>query len=179
MRRLTLAQRRLGHPHLQVDWRTCHQLKDPMPLEWLRCNRICSSWWDRSCAMILSMLEGYGTDLPSSSVSVHILLEMRFLTSIIASDAGSVYEPYPVISLKWDPDGEAPQRPHPLQSGSSFPLGPHPADPHSSNLPSPDKLEFGNSPGPNMQYRQIPGQELWVYEGVAGYVTSLIPHWHT
>ena len=91
-----------------------------------------------------------------------------------ASDAGSVYEPFPVLSLKWDPEGHIEQRPYPFQSGSSFPLGPHPADPHPSDQPSPVKADGDGFPGPNAQYHQIPGKELWVYEGAAGYFSNFI-----
>src|ERR1700728_4541378 len=61
-------------------------------------------------------------------------------------------------------------RPPPGQNGSSFGLGPHPADPHSTALPSPTISGFS---GPNIQQKQVSGLEIWVYDGNGVYVGPL------
>lgn len=90
---------------------------------------------------------------------------------MIASDAGSVYEPHPTLTYRWDPDGppKLPNGPHlnGQTNGHSFDLGPHPADPHSTGLPSPNG-DAGGFPGPNARTQSISGQEIWVYEGTGG-----------
>ncbi|KAF8894700.1 hypothetical protein BD779DRAFT_1502479 [Infundibulicybe gibba] len=56
---------------------------------------------------------------------------------IVTADSGSVYEPYPLFTYKWDPDahGQSPSRTGHRRGTTSFDLGPHPADPHSTTLP--------------------------------------------
>lgn len=58
-----------------------------------------------------------------------------------------------------------------MRNGSSFELGPHPADPHSTALPSPTE-EFNGFPGPNAQRQTATAEEIWVYEGNGGLVLS-------
>jgi hypothetical protein len=72
-----------------------------------------------------------------------------------------------MLTYKWDPDQTVIHRPPPAQNGSSFNLGAHPADPHSTALPSPTTSGF---PGPNIQQQQVPGLEIWVYDGNGVYV---------
>ncbi|KAJ6455731.1 hypothetical protein C8R45DRAFT_1187359 [Mycena sanguinolenta] len=52
---------------------------------------------------------------------------------IVTSDAGSVYEPHPMLSFEWDPDVRAKVRPRTHSAKlPSFDLGPHPADPNTT-----------------------------------------------
>ena len=90
---------------------------------------------------------------------------------IVTADAGSVYEPHPHLTYEWDPtlrvSGHA--RKNTL---SSFDLGPHPADPHSTILPSsPSPTDYYASNGTASTFHQsVAGQEIWVYGGQGGYV---------
>jgi|ERR1700692_3529185 hypothetical protein len=83
-----------------------------------------------------------------------------------AHDSGSVYEPHPMLTYKWDSDKPVMHRAHSTQNGSTFGLGPHPSDPNS--LPSP--THDNGFPGPNVQQHQVPGHEIWVYDGNGAYV---------
>lgn len=98
---------------------------------------------------------------------------------LVAADSGSVYEPHPTLIYRWDPDGPVTHRPPPAQGGSSFALGPHPADPDPmAGLPSPTDSHANGFPGPNSQLQQVPGHEIWVYDGNGVYVraVSLLPY---
>jgi len=86
----------------------------------------------------------------------------------VASDAGSIYEPYPMLAYQWDPDAPAILPPSPQQDGSHFNLGPHPADPNASALPSPTSTHANGFPSPNAQVQHVPGHEVWVYGGNEG-----------
>jgi hypothetical protein len=94
----------------------------------------------------------------------------------IASDAGSLYDPHPMLTYKWDPDAPVEHRPLPQQNGSPFDLGPHPADPDASALPSPTPTtNFQNGlPGPRAQMHHVPGHEIWVYGGAEGFVEGFL-----
>lgn len=126
---------------------------------------------------------------------------------MVAADSGSIYEPHPTLSYEWDPDFRTTSLrtpPPPRQRGPSvssrksptngsgfsnlptppsFNLGPHPADPHSTVLPtSPTASQFspssafgnvlgmpnGRNLGPNASKEVVTGQELWVYGGQGG-----------
>jgi hypothetical protein len=90
---------------------------------------------------------------------------------IVTSDAGSIYEPYPMLAYQWDPDAPAILPPSPQQNGSHFNLGPHPADPNASALPSPTSTHANGFPSPNAQVQHVPGHEVWVYGGNEGTYT--------
>lgn len=129
---------------------------------------------------------------------------------IVTADSGSIYEPHPTLSYEWDPDFRTTSLrtpPPPRQRGPSvssgksstngsgfsnqptppsFNLGPHPADPHSTVLPTSPMASqfstssaFGNVPGmpnsrnmgPNASREVVTGQELWVYGGQGGTFT--------
>jgi hypothetical protein len=92
----------------------------------------------------------------------------------IAADSGSIYDPYPTLTYRWDPD--VPSRRHQSrqrsssQNVTSFELGPHPADPHSTTAPLAAELQINgyNFAGPNARSQEVIGQELWVYGGNGG-----------
>ncbi|TFK72175.1 hypothetical protein BDN72DRAFT_371720 [Pluteus cervinus] len=91
---------------------------------------------------------------------------------IVTADAGSVYDPHPLLTYEWDPDipSFADPRSHPQRS---FDLGHHPADPHSTISPisiSQSKSEQA-IPGPNAKNMVVPAHELWVYAGYTGTFT--------
>ncbi|KAJ7098064.1 hypothetical protein B0H15DRAFT_773302, partial [Mycena belliarum] len=88
---------------------------------------------------------------------------------IVTADSGSAYDPHPMLSFEWDPETSVepptPQR----QNGTSFDLGPHPADSHSTNtlngLPTNGNGKL--SRGPNARSEQVPGHEIWVYAALS------------
>ena len=86
---------------------------------------------------------------------------------LIAADSGSTYEPHPTLTYEWDPDRAIPKQRMRTQTGTSFSLGPHPADPHSTII-SPTNGEAKTAP--LAQKEQVPGHEIWVYVGKGGYV---------
>ncbi|KAA1471319.1 hypothetical protein DENSPDRAFT_837285 [Dentipellis sp. KUC8613] len=92
---------------------------------------------------------------------------------IVTADAGSTYDPHPMLSYHWDPDRPVPfKKTHSGGNPKSFDLGPHPADPmaalYSNNFP-----QSNGSPNPSAatQKREVPGQEIWVYAGNGGTFT--------
>ncbi|KDQ59418.1 hypothetical protein JAAARDRAFT_77553 [Jaapia argillacea MUCL 33604] len=91
---------------------------------------------------------------------------------IVTSDAGSTYEPHPILTYEWDPDRpsflDRESQQQVLHKARSFELPPHPADPHS---PSARVLNGSSSHGPNTQRQQVPGHEIWVYAGNGGTFT--------
>lgn len=90
---------------------------------------------------------------------------------IVTADSGSIYEPHPTLTYQWDPDQTSHYTAHLKRS---FDLGPHPADPHSTILPT-SLNGYGNnhtrSPGSNVSKEVVPGQEIYVYGGPGGCVT--------
>ncbi|KAF5391297.1 hypothetical protein D9757_001947 [Collybiopsis confluens] len=93
------------------------------------------------------------------------------LQNSLAADAGSTYEPHPVLTYQYDPD-KLPRQKAKKSVEKSFDLGPHPADPHSTSLPlSASQVNGSASSGPNFTSRQTVGQEIWVYPGAGGTFT--------
>lgn len=91
---------------------------------------------------------------------------------IITADAGSIYEPHPHLTYAWDPTLQISG--HGRRTRSSFDLGPHPADPHSTILPSSPSSTTGyyapsDSGKVSSLSQSVPGQEIWVYGGQGGY----------
>lgn len=103
-----------------------------------------------------------------------ILIDRIRLTRplIIASDAGSVYEPHPMLTYRWDPDTAVAYQPLHQHNGTPFDLGPHPADPNGLSLPSATDNHPNGLPSPNAQTQHVPGHEIWVYGGVEGFVET-------
>lgn len=111
---------------------------------------------------------------------------------IVTTDSGSVYYPHPKLTYEWDPDKLTPSALRPQTNGKPRPssgqtsasnrrsengrhqpvlsldLGPHPADPHSSVLPSSPISSSASFTtvgdlGPNASREDSYGQEIWVY----------------
>jgi hypothetical protein len=77
-----------------------------------------------------------------------------------------------MLTYEWDPDRADVSRAQasPMgrdQSGKSFDLGPHPADPQAFAFP---QANGHQDQGPNAQIQHVRGQELWVYAGNGGCV---------
>ncbi|KAG8704747.1 hypothetical protein FRC08_002055 [Ceratobasidium sp. 394] len=102
---------------------------------------------------------------------------------IVTADAGSQYDPHPMLHLEWDPlrpshVGRVHQRAHsmsslpppmnlaPVAPGMPPPI-PHTSRPHLSPPVSPAKIP----PSPAAEQTNIPGQEIWVYRGTSGSFT--------
>ncbi|KAJ7632470.1 hypothetical protein FB45DRAFT_978232 [Roridomyces roridus] len=87
---------------------------------------------------------------------------------IVTADAGSVYEPHPILTYEWDPD-VAPRKTHNMNP-KSLDLPAHPADPTSwstmNGLATAGEREAPR--GPNARSESVPGQEIWVYAGTGG-----------
>ncbi|KAL0071464.1 hypothetical protein AAF712_001321 [Marasmius tenuissimus] len=120
---------------------------------------------------------GYG---PQPSVSASELTKMsaveRSKTLRIApADSGSVYESHPTLTYEWDPDkgfntqSSSSVRSH--QKGTSFDLGPHPADPHSTSVAISMAQNGRPALGPRHSKEQVSGKEIWVYGGAGGTFT--------
>ncbi|EMD34460.1 hypothetical protein CERSUDRAFT_97712 [Gelatoporia subvermispora B] len=97
----------------------------------------------------------------------------RGAAMIITADAGSTYEPYPTLTFLYDPasPGSLSRTPSKLQKGGAqaYELGPHPADPNS-NMPVAVMSEAAESSA-TLVHRQVPGQEIWVYNSNGGTFT--------
>ncbi|KAF5386786.1 hypothetical protein D9615_001876 [Tricholomella constricta] len=101
---------------------------------------------------------------------------------IVTADSGSIYEPHPTLTYEWDPDRNTSYQNAHLPR--SFDLGPHPADPHSTVLPTspilPSHNMFFNGdgmpPGSNASKEIVPGQEIYVYGGPGGYIPLSLPN---
>lgn len=93
---------------------------------------------------------------------------------LIAADSGSLYEPHPILTYEWDPDGEISHSP--MRNGRPFNLGPHPADPNYISSPVTGSFLFPTdgmpNKGPNARKADVTGQEVWVYYGNGGYVDT-------
>ncbi|KAH8117510.1 hypothetical protein DFH11DRAFT_1575443 [Phellopilus nigrolimitatus] len=87
---------------------------------------------------------------------------------VVSSDATSIYEPHPMLTYEWDPQGTGISRStsHINGKGRSFDLGPHPADPHSDAA----LLDANGSSLQSSTARKesVPGHEIWVYEDPRG-----------
>ncbi|KAI0086636.1 hypothetical protein BDY19DRAFT_986462 [Irpex rosettiformis] len=96
---------------------------------------------------------------------------------VVTADAGSIYEPHPILTYAWDPD--RPPKPAPVQSQthsrsrsrSLHQLAPHPADPLSNVQPGDNMYDNMNSMGPNAMSQTVPAQQIWVYCGSGGTFT--------
>ena len=86
-----------------------------------------------------------------------------------ATDAGSIYEPHPILTYEWDPEHTDDHRRERTTTSTSFDLGPHPADPHSITSAA---LNSQFRRGPFSERQQVPGHEIWVYAGRGGYVIA-------
>ncbi|KAK7467073.1 hypothetical protein VKT23_004134 [Stygiomarasmius scandens] len=94
---------------------------------------------------------------------------------IVTADSGSSYDPLPTLTIEWDPEkpsftnkrAKSIRRPH----ASSFDLGPHPADPHSTSVAIANQLDGKPFHGPSAQTQQVSGQEIYVYAGSGGTFT--------
>ncbi|GBE82620.1 Uncharacterized protein SCP_0410050 [Sparassis crispa] len=71
---------------------------------------------------------------------------------IVTVDASSVYDPNPTLAYSWDPD-------RPVKRKVNTP---------QSSLPSP---EVETQPGPREVFKNVDGQEIWVYYGTGGTYT--------
>jgi hypothetical protein len=90
-------------------------------------------------------------------------------SAFAAADAGSTYEPYPILKYRWDPKHSTSPHRHPSAHGTD--LGPHPADPmaqHYGRHFDDEQLE-----GPSVVEQRVFGSELYVYGGRSGYVCAL------
>lgn len=94
--------------------------------------------------------------------------------TFLAADAGSTYEPYPILKYRWDPKSTASiHRQNSVRSVRDVDLGPHPADPMAQHNRRQDgeRLE-----GPNVLEKMVFGMELYVYSGRSGYVFMACLH---
>lgn len=110
--------------------------------------------WHGACLIVSKSHEFVYVYHPSVSLPHHL-----------AADAGSYYEPHPMLTYEWDPE-------NPLQSirkpqgNNPFVLAPHPADPHSTV--STLNVDPDSRPTPSHKTEHVPGHEIWVYEGING-----------
>ncbi|TRM61810.1 hypothetical protein BD626DRAFT_500604 [Schizophyllum amplum] len=95
---------------------------------------------------------------------------------VVTADAGSIYSPHPTLTYEWDPENVASsQRKKHRRGGAnqSFDLGPHPADPHSTAIPTVTASgmpENGNGHS-TKKVEESPGQEIHVHGGEGGTFT--------
>ncbi|KAG8217891.1 hypothetical protein J3R82DRAFT_6057 [Butyriboletus roseoflavus] len=100
---------------------------------------------------------------------------------IVTADSGSSYEPHPMLTYQWDPEERAQPRAGHRSACSSFDLGPHPADPHSTAVFPPaimqvsESFVYGDykskSGAIGDQMQRVTGQEIYVYAGNGGTFT--------
>lgn len=97
---------------------------------------------------------------------------------IVTADAGSNYDPVPVLTYQWDPEepGRVPNSPT-SSTFSKYELSPHPADPHATPLLAwEDVAKTGTDEkgrpkactGTIDQTQRVVGQEIYVYSGRGG-----------
>lgn len=89
---------------------------------------------------------------------------------IVTADAGSFYDPVPVLTYQWDPEEPA-RTPNgsTLSTFSKYDLSPHPADPHATALLT---WEESKTKGTSIdQTQRVVGQEIYVYSGRGGTFT--------
>ncbi|QRV86604.1 transcription factor btf3 [Ceratobasidium sp. AG-Ba] len=103
---------------------------------------------------------------------------------VVTADAGSQYNPHPMLHLEWDPLRPShvrpsrhqrsqsvstippPMTPPPVAPGMPPPI-PYPYQPHISQPVPPTSFQ----PTAAAQQNDIPGQEIWVYNGASGSFT--------
>lgn len=95
-----------------------------------------------------------------------------------AVDAGSTYEPNPMLTYEWDPTGQNFRAAHRVKqsisgSGKMYDLGPHPADPMSIHFSQSGSEDGHVYQSPQARKETVPGQEIWAYVGNAGCVSDL------
>lgn len=103
----------------------------------------------------------------------------RGAAMVVTADAGSQYEPHPMLHLEWDPLRPVHSGPRGHQRGRSVSSVPTPISPPggpSFLQPSPYPTESMVSPStspPSHAYQQtdVPGHEIWVYRGPDGSYT--------
>ena len=123
----------------------------------------------RGAAMIVS-------EYPILNLALRHVRLLSRARACIAADAGSVYEPLPVLTYNWDPNftpnGKLKRHVSSRTHGRSFDLAPHPSDPLSTVAPaSPtnsDGEQNGNGFHANLEQRRVEGKELYVYYGNGG-----------
>ncbi|KAI6150305.1 hypothetical protein BKA82DRAFT_4461602 [Pisolithus tinctorius] len=89
---------------------------------------------------------------------------------IVTADAGSFYDPVPVLTYQWDPEEPA-RTPNgsTLSTFSKYDLSPHPADPHATALLT---WEESKTKATSIdQTQRVVGQEIYVYSGRGGTFT--------
>lgn len=93
---------------------------------------------------------------------------------LAAVDAGSTYEPNPMLTYEWDPTGPNFTPVHRVkqslsgQGKSTYDLGPHPADPMAPSFSQSPTDDGHMYQSPQARKETVPGQELWAYVGNAG-----------
>lgn len=93
-------------------------------------------------------------------------------TVFVAADAGSTYEPSPILKYRWDPKRTTShRRQQSIQSAQGVDLGPHPADPMAQHYRS--QADDGHLEGPSVVEKSVFGTEIYVYSGGGGYVSTL------
>lgn len=97
-------------------------------------------------------------------------------------DAGSTYEPNPLLTYQWDPTIPPAWRPShqskkSLGAGKQYDLGYHPADPMAVHFSPTSPTEDGHTyQSPEARKEVVPGQEMWAYVNInGGYVYLLYP----
>ena len=132
--------------------------------------RTCNSWLGPFFITTQSITLEFGTAMCSSLVRVALIpLNVTELIHYAAADAGSIYEPHPILAYEWDPEHTDDHRRERTTTSTSFDLGPHPADPQSITSVA---LNSQFRRGPFSERQQVPGHEIWVYAGRGGYVIA-------
>ncbi|KAH8833526.1 hypothetical protein DL96DRAFT_1456583 [Flagelloscypha sp. PMI_526] len=95
---------------------------------------------------------------------------------VVTADSGSIYEPLPTLTYSWDPDASVNQlKPNKSSghknSGNSFDLGPHPADPLATSVAMPSASMLESADSVSMSSQSVVGEEIWVYGGYGGTFT--------
>ncbi|ELU44919.1 plasma membrane protein [Rhizoctonia solani AG-1 IA] len=100
---------------------------------------------------------------------------------VVTADAGSQYDPHPILHLEWDPLRPVHTSAHGHQRGRSLSSMPSPISAVSTNgsgvpppVPYPSEPAIASQqypPSHIYQQTDIPGHEIWVYRGSAGSFT--------
>jgi hypothetical protein len=98
---------------------------------------------------------------------------------VVTADAGSQYDPHPMLHLEWDPLRPVHVNANGYQRGRSISSLPSPMSPPGATgypQPSPYPSESTVKPSdypPSHAYQQtdVPGHEIWVYQGPSGSFT--------
>jgi hypothetical protein len=121
----------------------------------------------------------HGAVLIVSTCHAYVPSSFPWFDVLSAADSGSIYDPPPTLSYKWETDpkqGDSMSKSFGSQSVTTFSLGPHPADPYSTIPPTEDGLipnDALHHNGVDTKSETAVGQELWVYCSIGGYDTSL------